>query len=169
LAYGDLWLKVKINMDTITMWESEWILAPNGFSLFELTTAQLPPYLVGAGDIYPVQLVLFGKRNIAGTHYLNVDYLQLSPLDGWRKLQTIGYQLGYQTRLVDDMLDDYLYTDGWTPAGKVSNYYTASAPFALVPNKAQRLYILHDAQSGSSEILRTFTVKAYYRPRRSSI
>jgi len=169
LAYSDLWLKVKIKMGLTVIWESEWILAPNGFSLFELATAQLPAYLAGAGDIYPAHLVLFGKRNAAGTHYLNVDYMQLSPLDGWRKLQPQGYQLGYLARLMDDMIDDYLYTDSWDTPGKFGNYYSASAPLALIPNKLQRLYFLHDTGGGSSAIARTLGIKVFYRPRRCSI
>ena len=169
LAYSDLWLKVKIKMELTVIWESEWILAPNGYSLFELATAQLPAYLAGAGDIYPAHLVLFGKRNAAGTHYLDVDYMQLSPLDGWRKLQPQGYQLGYLARLMDDMIDDYLYTDGWDTPGKFGNYYTASAPLALIPNKLQRLYFLHDTNGGNSVIARTLGIKVFYRPRRCSI
>jgi len=169
LAYSDLWLKVKINMEGTVIWESEWILAPNRYSLFELATAQLPAYLAGAGNIYPAHLVLFGKRNATGTHYLNVDYMQLSPLDGWRKLQPQGYHLGYLARLMDDMIDDYLYTDSWDTPGKFGNYYTASTPLALIPNKLQRLYFLHDTGGGGSVIARTLGIKVFYRPRRCSI
>ena len=169
LAYSDLWLKVKIKMELTVIWESEWILAPNGYSLFELATAQLPAYLAGAGDIYPAHLLLFGRRNAAGTHTLNVDYMQLSPLDGWRKLQPQGYNLGYLARLMDDMIDDYLYTDSWDTPGKFGNYYTASTPLALIPNKLQRLYFLHDVDVGGSAIARTLGVKVFYRPRRCSI
>jgi hypothetical protein len=170
LAYSDLWLRVKIKMELTTIWESEWSLAPNGFSLFELATAQLPAYLAGEGDIYPAHLVLYGKRATAGTHTLNVDFLQLSPLDGWRKLQPQGYNLGYLARLVDDMIEDHLYTDSWDTPGKLGNYYTASAPLALLPNKTQRLYFLHDTDiGGGSAIIRTFSLKVFYRPRRRSI
>lgn len=167
LGYSNLWLKVKIKMELTTIWESEWTLASN--RLFELATVQLPSYLAGTGNIYPAHLVLYGKRATAGTHTLDVDYLQLSPLDGWRHLQPQGYNLGYEARLIDDMIDDYLYTDNWSTPGKFGNYYTASAPVFLQPNKLQWLYFLHDDDDGDAPINRTFSIKMYYRPRRCLI
>ena len=171
--YDDLWVKMKLSVGLSIFWESEWSLPQNPSSLIELATVQLPPNLIGIGDSYPLHLKLYGKRAITGTHTLEIDYMQLSPLDGWRKLEPnktdTAQLLPYNARLVDDEIDNYLYTDSWSTPGRFGNYHTASAPILLCPNKLQRFYFLHNIDSTSAPIARTLSIKAYYRPRRCSI
>jgi hypothetical protein len=169
LAYTDLWLRLKILMASTTAWQSELVLARSGHTLQEVATLQLPPYMVGSGESMTdkTYLVLSARRNAGGTHTLDVDFAQLSPMDGWRNLQSIAYNTPYQAILMDDMIRGYTYTD--TAGGMFGNYYTNSSPIMLIPNKAQRLYFLHEASTGTAPIARTLSIKVYYRPRRSTI
>lgn len=161
---AETWLCFKIKMELTTIWEGAWIEAGSSYSLQDLDTLQLPPYLVGAGDLYPLKLSLLGKRVGGGSLYL--DFLQMSPLDGWRKLLPKGYSLAYGALIVDDGISGYLYTYGWSPAGKTGHYSSRGQPLLLRPQTAQRLYFLHDTDSGSAPIERTLQVRAWYRPRR---
>lgn len=169
MSYSDMWLRWRIKFSLTTIWEGPQFLLAANASIQDLGVLQLPPYLVGSGDLYPLTLALYAQRQQAGTHTLSLDFVQLSALDGWRKLSPRGYGLSYNTRLVDDGIDGYLYTDGWAPGGKTGHYVGSGERIAVIPNKTQRLYFLHDTDTGSAPIARTLSVKAYYRPRRLTI
>lgn len=168
-SYTDVWIRLRIKFSLTTIWEGPQVLLNNAYSLQDLGVLQLPPYLVGAGDIYPLNLVLYAQRNSSGTHGLSMDFVQLSPLDGWRKLSPRGYGLAYEVRLVDDGIEGQTYTDGWGIAGKTGHYIGSGERIAVWPAALQRLYFLHDTMSGSAAIERTLSVKAFYRPRRLTI
>lgn len=168
-AYSDVWVRWRIKFSLTTIWEGPQMLLSTLFNLQDMGVLQLPPYLVGAGDIYPLNLVLSAQRNQSGTHNLSLDFVQLSPLDGWRKLSPRGYGLAYGARLVDDGLEGLTYTDGWAAAGKTGHYIGSGERLAVWPNARQRLYFLHDTMTGSAAIDRLLTVKVFYRPRRLTI
>jgi len=163
-----LWMRFKVKFTLTTLWEGPLTLVGAG-SLQELISLRLPPYLLGAGDLYPLDLVMSAKIGSAGSHSFGLDYLQLTPLDGWRKLIQKGYGLDYQTRVVDDAIDGYLYTDGWTPAGKTGHYVGYGEPILLYPGKLQRLYFLHMNMTSGATIYRTLSIKIFYRPRRLTV
>jgi len=151
-----------------TIYQSRWAAIRTGKRLQETVSLQLPPYLVGAGDLYPLKLVMFVKAEYAGSKTLDVDFLQLSPLDGWRKLTPKGYGAANGVTLTDDMTTGHVYTEGWATAGKTGHYLSDGPPMMLRPRQAQRLYFLMGGMS-SDTIARTATVQVSYRPRRVAI
>lgn len=165
-----LWVRLKVMMAATVLWDGPLTLLQSGSAeLQELASLRLPPYLLGSGDLYPLTMLLNAKINSAGAHTFHIDYIQLTPLDGWRKLQPKGYGAGYEVRVVDDGIDGYLYTDGWTPAGKTGHYVGYGNPIMVQPGKLQRIYFLHNNMYGTAKIYRTLSVKIYYRPRRLTI
>ncbi len=162
-----LWLRLKVKLDVTTLWDGSLQLMGTAMNQ-ELATLRLPPYLLGAGDLYPLDLVLSGKTD-QPTYVMTLDFLQIMILDGWRKLVSKGYNLGYQARLVDDGIDDYLYTDSWSTAGKIGNYVGYGEAIQLHPGKLQRLYFQVAEPDGGGDTLRTLSVKLYYRPRRLTL
>ena len=168
--YTNLWLRLRVLFAVSTIWEGPAALMRPNRILQDLGTVQLPPHLVGAGDLYPLSLALYGRRAEAGTHLLNVDFAQVAPADGWRRLEPKGYGLGEDVTLVDDMMEDLLYTEGWATAGAVGNYLAYGPPILLANSTSpQRLYFLWDTTLGGAGIDRTLSVKAFYRPRRLTI
>ena len=164
-TYSDAWLRFRIKYGVSTIWEGPQVLLASLPLLQDLGVLQLPPYLVGAGDLSPLSLVLYGQRNQSGTHTVYLDFVQLSALDGWRKLTPRGYGLAYGMRVIDDGIDDFLYADDG--ATYKAGYYVGSGERIQVwPNAKQRLYFLHNNDTGGSQIDRTLSVKAFYRPRR---
>lgn len=168
-SYTDIWAWFRIKFSLTTIWEGPPLLLSNLFSLQDLGMVQLPPYLVGAGDLYPLSLVWCVRRATSGTHNLSLDFIQLSPLDGWRRLSPRGYGLASGVRLVDDGIEEQVYTDGWSPAGKTGHYAASGQPLRVWPNARQRIYFLHDTLTGSAAIDRQLTVKVFYRPRRTTL
>lgn len=128
----------------------------------DIGTIQLPPWLVGAGDLTPVDLTLYRRKTGGGS--LGLDYLQITPLNGYRILKPKGYGADYTIRVVDDGINEFLFTDGWTPAGKTGHYVGTGERLKLTPGKTQRIYFLMSGWTGDIPIERELTVKAYYTP-----
>lgn len=163
------WLRLKVYLDVTAIWTGPLVYLDSVQYIQELASLRLPPYLLGAGDLYPLTLELSAKHSSAGAHNVVIDYLQITPLDGWRKLVNQGYQLEYGARLVDDGIDDYLYGDGAAVDGKAGFYVGHGDRIQLQPGLPQRLYFLHNNAAGSAPIWRTLSIKAFYRPRKVTV
>ncbi len=164
-AYTDLWIRLKIEATAggTVLWAGTPVLLSTTCVLQELGTVQLPPYLVGAGDLQPVVLSLYAKRYTAGSHTLALDYIQLLPLEGFRRLVALGSGLTHAQTLVDDGVEGHLFV---TEAGsKVQSYIGYGDPILLWPLVNQRLYLAQSNPAGASLLARSLIVRAWYRPR----
>ncbi len=164
-AYTDLWLRLKIETSAggPVLWSGSAILVSTGGVLQELGTVQLPPYLVGAGDLQPAVLSIYAKRYTAGTHSLGIDYLQLMPLDTYRRLVALGDGLDSLQTLTDDGIAGYVYVTA--AGGKVQSYVGYGDPIRVWPQRTQRLYFVQSNEGGASKLSRSLKVRAWYRPR----
>lgn len=163
-----LQLKIMFPVGTIltTVASSQEVLL-SAARIQELGEIQIPPWLLSSGDLAPVDLVLFGQKS--ETAYMGIDFIQISPIDGYRVLIPRGYGAAYGVRIVDDGINQQLYTDGWSGGGKTGHYTSIGKPLRLIPGKAQRLYFLQQGNTGDANITRVLSVKAYYRPRKSGL
>jgi len=139
----------------------------NDHTLQSLGVMQIPPWLPGETSLYPVDLCIYGRQAGGGT--LVWDYIQLTPLDGWRALIPRGYGAEYQIRIVDDGIAGSIWTDGWSGSQKTGHYLGRGRPIHLWPGRDQRLYFLAGNSNQNSEIARTHSIRAYYRPRRLTL
>lgn len=130
--------------------------------LVDFGVVQLPPYLTGETDLYVLTFELRGRCVGGGTFRL--DYLQFTPLDGYRELVPRGYGAAYTTTIVDNGTTNSLYVQ-WGASGKTGHYVAHGSPVMLWPARAQRLYFLCTNSSGGTDIMRTHSVRVYYRPR----
>jgi hypothetical protein len=148
---------------TVVSEGQEVLLSSTGY-LQDLGTLQLPPWLPGETGFAAVDLSLYAREDGGGS--FNLDYVQLTPLDGYRVLVPRGYGAAYGATLVDDGIDGSLYlTFGSTKAGF---YIGQGRPIHVWPGRDQRLYVLFTSTSGA-EIARTHQVQAWYRPRRLTL
>lgn len=159
------WVQLKTTIESLTLLQTTpmVMLDTDMFQRAqEIGTLKLPPYLYGSGTLGELRLELWAKRSPAIE--LAVDYLQILPLDGYRKIMHEGHYIDYGQTLSDNPLDDYLYVV-W--ADGIRGYQVAyGEPIALEPGANQRLYIV---TIGRDMALRTSSVKAWYRPRRLMI
>jgi len=133
----------------------------------EIGELQIPPWLLSSGDLSAVDLSLYARKTGGGS--LNIDFLQISPVDAFRVLVPRGYGAAYTIRVVDDGIDDQIWTDGWADGGKTGHYTSIGNRIKLFPGTVQRIYFLMNSTSGGMVIDRTLSVKAFYRPRRLGI
>ena len=151
----------------VSLWQSDLVSPDTNYvlstrNLFTLKLPPWPPGLTGADGLY---LQLWGLDTTGSAGLLNIDFIQLTPADGYRELKTSSYDVPYEYRIVDDAIDGYLYADdgaGSDKAGIIAGYYS---PIHVWPGRDQRLYFLMNPD----EIARTLSVKVFYRPRRRSL
>lgn len=164
------WLQCKVTFPAgtpLTVVGSSQEVQLSTLRIQDVGTLQLPPWLVGAGDLAPIDLTLYARKTGGGS--LGIDYIQLTPIDGYRILTPKGYSAAYGVRIVDDGINNLLWTDGWDPAGKTGHYVGVGERIQLQPNRTQRICFLQFGDTGDVSLSRLLTVKAFYRPRRATI
>jgi hypothetical protein len=139
----------------------------NTRELQDLGALQIPPWLVGETDLMGVDLCLYGRNTGGGS--LNLDFVQLTALDGWRRLVPQGYGAAYLRRVVDDGIDGKLWVDTGASTDRAGYYIGYGRQIHVWPGRDQRLYVLVSDDSGDAEIERTHSLRAYYRPRKLTV
>lgn len=156
----------------LIIWESDPFLPVSlkKLAIMDMASFRLPPWLQASGDLSELQLAMYGQRTVSSDQPLSLDFLQLIPADGFRYLVNPMYGVPSTYRIVDDGISGELFQDDGADlnrAGVVSGY---GDPILLQPNKLQRLYFLmHSSLAYTAEIDRSISVKATYRPRRTSV
>lgn len=161
---GDYQVKWKLKLSVTTIFETEWYLLNNSYELQEMhgEPIRLPPQDI-PDDQYQLSLVLTVKHSASGSHSLVIDFLQVSPLDGWRILTSPALHLQSGWTLVDNPVDDVApYVD--TGGGKGANFIALGDAIMLEPG-SQILYFLARNSTGNYQINHTINVRAYTRPR----
>jgi hypothetical protein len=164
LGSDEVWLRLTVKMDADLLWAGAWNLAPTGQELVELNSLRLPPALAGMGRLAGVYLGLEARCATPANHSLLLDYLALTPADGWRRLTAHSRGAPTLSSLVDDGITGQVYT---ASAGVSASGFSAYGdPIQLLPGCAQRIGLLAMDASGLAAPERSFSLKIFYRPRR---
>jgi len=111
-----------------------------------------------------------GEQNTGSSINLNLDFLQITPLDGWRLLECSGYGVLQNSRIVDDGFNDVFWIDTGSESDKAGYLVAHGSPIELYPGKKQKLhFLIHSNIGNTAEIARTASIKLFYRPRRRTI
>lgn len=167
--YDDCWTRLNLETGGNTLYQGEISLIPDTRELHLLETMRLPPYLPGQGSLQAIDLVLYAQRLTAGTHTLNLDFLQLSPISGmagWKHFTSIGAGVEYQAYFYHDATEGFDYTVG-TAGNKIADFQNSGGPIELIPGQDQRLYFLSSDSNGSALVEQSWTAKLWYRPRKN--
>lgn len=134
-----------------------------GSAVVDLGVLPMPPG--GNGPTWNTQkLVLNWRSDSAQT--VQLDFLAFFPAASFRRLYCAVTTLTNNGKITDDPIEDTAYM-------QMGSYYTPGvvrngAPLMVWPNRVQRLYFLWSKWDFSAPIDQTFSVKAWYRPRRLS-
>lgn len=156
--------KVAIGNSLSPIYETEWVELTNGLFLQEMGSVQLPPSVI-AESYYELRLVLIVKVDDTGAKQLDLDYLQLSPLDGWRVLTSSAFNMDTGVTLTDDMHQGQIYTSGWSQSGNVPNFVARGSSIMLSPLHNTMLYFLWRDATGAAGINWEMNVTVKYYPR----
>jgi hypothetical protein len=113
-------------------------------------------------------LSLYGYSPSAG-RTVDLDCIFLMPVDAYRVLtpKSTAYGLAYNAKLVDDGIRNVVYME--SSGGRMNHYTGFGSPITLWPGVRQTIFILSQALSGPTSILRSHSVRLYYRPRRLTV
>ena len=133
-------------------------------TLHDLGVISLPPG--GYSTAYGALRILFACRLPAATS-IEHDYWALFPTTGFRRLQAL-VSIANAATIIDDPIEDRAYA--LISGAELPYIVRKVGPVVVQPNTLQRIYVLWaDLITHDSVITQTMTVKAYYRPRRSTI
>ena len=167
-----VWYRLKASWQSSPIWQSERAKPSTvrATSIRDLFSLRLPPWLPGSTSLDDITLTLTGYQNTGSALTIGLDFLQLTPADGWRYLTAITYGVANGSRLVDDAITGELYVDNASGADKIGSFIGSGDAIHLKPGKLQRLYFLmHSSSANAAEIDRTMAVKVFFRPRRFSL
>jgi hypothetical protein len=168
------WVKFRIKLQYAgtTIWESGQITmdSSRAMQIRDLFTLRLPPWLLGQTNLKTLTMLMTGQQSVGSPVNVDLDFIQITPLDGWRMLECAGYGVVQNSRMVDDGFNEVAYIDNGSGDDKAGLLIGYGNPIHLYPGKKQRLYFLmHTWEADKAEIARTATVKLYYRPRRRTL
>jgi len=177
--YTDCWLR--LTLKTIAtesnLWEGNLsLIAPTtDIQQKELTlldTLRLPPYLEGQTALRSVALILYGSRSSTNND-IDLDYLQLSPISGdsgWKHFVSVGRGVAAGESFVHDGTEqpNQNYRQD-TNSKWIAEFTGSGGPILLIPNTNQRLIFNTADYLGAAKITQNWSVKLWYRPRRSSL
>lgn len=127
----------------------------------DIGTLKLPPWVEKASTQSALSLQIWARKTGGCTYYL--DAVHFMPLDSFRVLWPKGYGQPQNYTIVDDSIEDMIYTTSGTAV--TGHYIGYGRPFELFPGQDNFLYFLWNPGT----ILRTMEVEVYYRPRRYTV
>jgi hypothetical protein len=161
--------QVEIRRGALVLWSSAWFQLGTDRTMLihDLLSLHLPPWLQGMTGLADLDLRIRAQAKTV-PQIISLTYIQLTPLDGWRHL-TVG-TCDYLRRLVDDGIEDRLYTDDGAGVVKEGSYAGLGEAIMLRPGIDQRLIFLqHTTVFNAAYPDQTLSVKLFYRPRRWSL
>jgi len=153
-------IRVHMGIGSNVLWQNESLITLSAEEMQEICTMQIPPALVNVPSTAAIDLIVRGK----GAGNLDLDFVQLLPTETYRKLLRTLSTLAVGSKLVDDGIDDLLYTTNGANANAAPDYVGFGIRPRVWPGLATRLYFLA-ADGGVDHPLRQLTVYAYHRPR----
>lgn len=175
LSPAPIWAQMYLqDINSSELWRGPEVLlqaAAGDLRLKDLGAVPLPPADLGSGAAALRLLINYRVVLTNGqTLTCNLDFIQLTPVEYLRVVRVTGspyVQVANNAAVVVDEIEDvaYFLTSGSRLAGLVRD----GAPVMVVPGQTQRILLLCDESGNAMNIGRTFSVRAWYRPRRLSV
>jgi hypothetical protein len=162
---------VQDSVTTAQIGQSEWVTLSSADYLQQIGTIMLSPNEQGQVTAGAIKLLLQGKDS-AATCDFGMDFIQPSPSElgqGFVLLKPIDEALVTVAASTGVITDNAIDDTGPQIESRQRVYLRFGGPIMLVPNTINRIYILHDGTDASAAVARTLTVKAWHRPRVTTV
>lgn len=161
---GTTYMRLRISQSGTTLWEQA---APTTLDITsriqDLGAIQLPPLLGGLADVGNVSLTL---RGYGSDTSMDLDYLALLPMDGFRQYNAV-VDLNGLDFLVDDGIEERLYVTDSSLENATADWTATGKRPELTPGISQRLHFVARKNDGTSSIDRHSHVTIKHRPRKA--
>jgi hypothetical protein len=164
-VYPDLFLKFHFQRGIYTVYSSESIYADPDYDYLFFPPMPIPPNRVLRETLpHSLDLVLYAFKPTTGTYTLDIDQLQLFPLDGAANF------LGFFNMTQDDkfIYDAFrgLHNVRYSAAGSETvSHVLQGAPLMAQPGVYNRLFFIMANQNNTVDIARTANIKVSHRKR----
>lgn len=173
-GYSNLQLRLSITAGSVgELWSSQIINATANDEIVDFGTIPALPPQPGSVDAsgYEDHLIrIYATRATSGTHTVNLDYLQLLPIDGgFRYIESAasGTGIASGTSLTDDGIEMVTYLG--VPGGSQWGIFVGSGEWLkVVPGRIQRIAFVYADSFRVAEATQEAIIRLYYRPRRAS-
>ncbi len=168
LTCSDLRLFVQVHTSGSVLFESPPQTLAAGVRLQELAPVLLPPWSPAGSAPAGLTLALIGRRVAGGSSTLDLDFLGLLPLRGWRRYWSLS-GLPFGARLVDDPIEQRCVTVH-PQNGELAGHIAQGPGLEVHPGQAQRFAILFATGSPAGmDVAAQMRLKITYRPRRRTV
>ena len=145
--------------------------------IFDLGSLPLPPWKLSyetlvatqGGYTHEITLRLWAQTDAGGSQQIDLDWIQVTPLDGFHFLDNGGFGVPQSIDLIDDSITGDLYTEGWSPEDAIGNFTRQGAPLTIWPGEDNGYCFVHIDELGDAEADRTFLLFIEHRPRRITV
>lgn len=164
-AYTDLYFKVKVNLSTFTLFESEAVYAPPSVGYVNLPPVDLPPnFLLREVNPAELTLTLSAWRTTGAAATVDADCITLFPLAS--SASFYGYYHAVQNNvLVDDSFRERYNIRTTAAAGESMGFARVGGPLVILPNEHARLFIYATTSANIMDPALLAVLKVYYYPR----
>jgi hypothetical protein len=163
-AYADMQLRFMMKVSDIILYEgaTQWVSADLGYIAFP--PLRLPPAaLSGVLSAQAQSLVLYGNKPNTDMYTLDLDHLQLLPLDAFSHYQWL-VNLAQNDYLVDDAFEGLFH--GVQGGYELSTHIPIQQGHLVQPEHHAKLVFFQSDGDDAAPIERTLSVKAWYRRRK---
>ncbi len=172
-GYTDLWLCVRVLSTTngAVLAESLWALAPAGYRYVELAPVAIPPGLAGWDTYKAVKVALYARRATAGSHQLDIDFIEWAPTERMRRLEDLtgGACAGGTGKLVDSGIDGETYWKDIDDLKTTTHVGSGEYPVVL-PGYDSIVRVEHRADGDPNwNIDVRLSLAVWYEPRRRNL
>ena len=163
-TYDDLQLRLVLKAGNIILYEgaTQWVNANLGYLTFP--PFRLPPApLSGVLSAQAQALHLYGHKSNTDSYTLDLDHLQLLPLDAFTHYQGL-VNLAQNDTLVDDAFEGLFH--GVQGGYELSTHIPIQKGLFIQPEHHAKLVFFQSDDDDAAPIERTLSVRAYYRRRK---
>ena len=149
----------------VPLWTGQMVTVPaTSGGLVDLGPIPLPPGEYDANGA-AVRLALLARSAVASQPVF--DYFYLMPLDAYRAVQQLGFQVPNAAWVEVDDIEGRAYFEDTD--GRVNLHVATEGPLMVFPDvTVQRVHLLVEV-SGDMPVALTSSVRAWYRPRRLTL
>lgn len=152
--------RIKEINGNVPLWSGDEVkLGTSGSQIIDLGGVPLPP---GGYQVAWAGHVLALTVRATGTATINLDFMQLTPLDSYQQVAQRGNFIINNGAVTFDNIEGLIH------AGGSAIYSPKAGPLMVFPNVTQRIIVLQDTGSASN-IAQTFSLRAYIRERRLTV
>ena len=165
-AYDDLYLQLRLKRGSDTLYTGDPIFANKDYKYIIFPPVEIPPnQLLRQTLPHFVECVFYARKISASGYTLDVDQVMLLPMD------YAAYFLGFfpfrnNNILIDDNHRQQHNVQASHIGSETVSHIRQGGPLLLMPNANTRLFFNLTKVTEELDMMRTATVKVFYRPRK---